>query len=459
MSELERSLDYARDHQQQHLNELIEFLRIPSVSTLPEHRADVQRAAEWLAENMRRAGLSAVEVFPTAGHPVVYGEWMGAGPDAPTVLVYGHYDVQPVDPIDLWDSPPFEPEIRDGELYARGASDDKGQLFVHVKAAEAMLNATGGLPVNVKMLFEGEEEIGSPHLEPFVLEHKDLLAADSALVSDSRILDSDTPCILYGLRGLTYMEGIARGPARDLHSGTYGGSVHNPAQVIGEIIAALHDENGRVAIPGFYDDVRPLTDEEREQLARVPYSLEQWQEETGLDKPWGEPEYTLLERVSARPTCDVNGIYGGFQGQGGKTIIPAMAGAKISMRLVPDQDPNRIAELFEDYVRSVAGDHVELEVINHNNGWWAITDLDSAEIQAAAAAYEATWGKRPVFTREGGSIPIVATFQRELGTPVVLMGFGLDDNIHSPNEHFRIKHFYRGIETVIHYYHRLAARS
>lgn len=459
MSQLEQSLEYARNQQQKNLDELTEFLRIPSVSTLPEHKPDVQRAAEWLAENMRRAGLDEVQIFPTAGHPIVYGEWMGAGAGAPTVLVYGHYDVQPVDPLDLWDSPPFEPVIRDGEIYARGASDDKGQMFIHVKAVEAMLNATGTLPVNVKLLYEGEEEIGSPNLETFVLEHKDLLVADSGLVSDSRILAADTPTILYGLRGMTYMEVIARGPARDLHSGTYGGSVHNPAQVIGEIIAALHDENGTITIPGFYDDVRPVTEDEREALARVPYSLEQWQGETGLAEPWGEAEYTLLERVSARPTCEVNGIYGGFQGKGGKTIIPAMAGAKISMRLVPDQDPDQIAELFSDYVRSIAGDHVELEILNHNNGWWAIADLESPEIQAAAAAYEATWGRSPVFTREGGSIPIVATFQRELGTPVVLMGFGLDDNIHSPNEHFRVSHFYRGIETVIHYYHRLAANN
>lgn len=459
MPELEQALDDARARQAAYLQQLTDFLRIPSVSTLPAHADDVRRAAEWLAENMRAAGLQHVEVMPTERHPVVYGDWLLAGDDAPTVLVYGHYDVQPADPLELWESPPFEPVIRDGELYARGASDDKGQMFLHVKAVESMLRANGRLPVNVKMIFEGEEEIGSPNLERFVREHTDLLAADSALVSDSRILAEDRPSILYALRGLTYMEVVVRGPKRDLHSGAYGGSVHNPAQVVGEIIAALHDGEGRVLIPGFYDDVRSLSAEEREALNSVPYPLEQWQAETGLEEPWGEPEYTLLERLGARPTCDVNGIYGGFQGEGGKTIIPARAGAKISMRLVPDQDPERIARLFTEYVRSIAGDQVELEILNHNNGWWAITDIDSAEMHAAADAFAATWGSRPYFTREGGSIPIVATFQRELGTPAVLMGFGLDDNIHSPNEHFRVAHFHRGIETVIHYYTNLAGQS
>lgn len=458
MSELEQALEHAQSSRGDYLAQLMEFLRIPSVSTLPGHQPDVQQAANWLADNMRNAGLQSVEIYPTDGHPIVYGEWMGAGEDAPTVLVYGHYDVQPVDPLDLWDTPPFEPEIRDGELYARGSSDDKGQMFIHVKAVQAMLAANGSLPVNVKMIFEGEEEIGSLHLETFVLDHTDLLAADSGLVSDSRILDADTPSILYALRGLTYMEVIVRGPSRDLHSGAYGGSVDNPAQVVGEIIAALHDDNGTILIPGFYDNVRELSDEEREALNAVPYTEAQWSEETGLDKPWGEKDYTLLERLGARPTCEVNGIYGGFQGEGGKTIIPAMAGAKISMRLVPDQDPDRIAEIFTDYVKSLVGDQVELEILNHNNGWWALADIDSPEMQAAADAFEATWGQEPYFTREGGSIPIVATFQKELGTPVVLMGFGLDDNIHSPNEHFRVSHFYKGIDTVIHYFYNLAAQ-
>jgi acetylornithine deacetylase/succinyl-diaminopimelate desuccinylase-like protein len=425
---------------------------------LSEHKGDIVRAAEWVAADMERVGLENIGVMPTEGNPVVYGEWMGAGRDAPTVLVYGHYDVQPVDPIELWDSPPFEPEIRDGEIYARGASDDKGQMLVHIKAVESMLAAEGGLPVNVKMMFEGEEEIGSANLEPFVLAHKDLLAADSGLISDGRIISGEQPSIVYALRGLTYMEFRVSGPSRDLHSGSYGGSVHNPAQVVAEVIAALHDKDGRVMIPGFYDKVRPLSEREREALSKVPTVLERWQAETGLKEPWGEVEYTLLERVTARPTCEVNGMWGGFQDEGSKTIIPAEAGAKVSMRLVADQDPEEIAELFTAYVESLTTDAVRVEFINHNCSWPAITPIDSDEMEAAASAYEAAWGRAPVFTREGGSIPIVATIQKELGAAVVLMGFGLDDNIHSPNEHFRVNHFYRGIEAVIHYYHNLGGK-
>ncbi len=455
---LEKAIEHAHANRERYLAQLFDLLRIPSISTLSEHKADIQRAADWLAADMARAGLNNVQVMPTAGNPVVYGEWLGAGDGAPTVLVYGHYDVQPVDPLELWETPPFEPTLREGKIYARGASDDKGQAFIHIKALEAMLAANGRLPVNVKIVLEGEEEIGSLNLEPFVVAHKDLLAATSGLISDSRILNPQQPSITYALRGMTYMEVRVRGPKRDLHSGSYGGSVHNPAQVVAEIIAALHDKDGRITIPGFYDKVRPLSAEERAALAKVPYTLAQWQEETGLHTPWGEPEYTLLERMTARPTCEVNGIWGGFQGEGGKTIIPAEAGAKISMRLVPDQDPDEIARLFTDYVKQLAGDKVQIEVIQHTGGWWAITPIDSLEMQAAARAYEAVWGVPPVFTREGGSIPIVATFQRELGTPVVLMGFGLDDNVHSPNEHFRVDHFYKGIDTVIHYYHYLAER-
>lgn len=451
----EKAIAHAHASRDAYLAQLQDFLRIPSISTLSERKPDIERAARWIADDMGRVGLENVEIIPTDGHPVVYGDWLGAGEDAPTVLVYGHYDVQPVDPLDLWESDPFDPVVRDGEIYARGSSDDKGQMLVHIKAVESMLAAEGKLPVNVKMIFEGEEEIGSPSLQPFVMTHKDQLAADSSLISDGRVLGADQPSIVYALRGLTYMEIRVSGPKRDLHSGSYGGSVHNPAQAVAEIIAALHDENGTITIPGFYDRVRPISDEEREALRQVPYTLDIWQDETGLKKPWGEAEYTLLERVSARPTCEVNGMWGGFQGEGGKTIIPAEAGAKISMRLVPDQDPNEIAELFARYVTRLASDMVKVEVIRHSAGWPAITPLDSPEMKAAAAAYEAAWGTAPVFTREGGSIPIVAVFQNVLGAPAVLMGFGLDDNIHSPNEHFRIQNYYRGIDTVIHYYHNL----
>lgn len=456
---LQEAIEYAHANREHYRDQLFELLRIPSISTLSEHKPDIERAAQWLAADMARIGMKNARVIPTAGHPIVYGEWLEAGPGAPTVLVYGHYDVQPVDPLALWESPPFEPTVRDGEIYARGASDDKGQAFVHLKAIESMLAATGRLPVNVKIILEGEEEIGSPSLEPFVLANKELLAATSGLVSDSRIVSAEQPSIVYGLRGITYMEIRVKGPKRDLHSGSYGGSVHNPAQVVAEIIAGLHDADGRITIPGFYDRVREVSAEERAALARVPYDLEQWREETGLSEPWGEAEFTVVERTTIRPTCEVNGTWGGFQGEGGKTIIPAEAGAKISMRLVPDQDPDEIARLFEQYVRRLAGDKVQLEVLDLHGGWWALTPLDSVEIRAAAKAYEAVWGVQPVYTREGGSIPIVATFQKELGAPVVLMGFGLDDNIHSPNEHFRLDHFYKGIETAIRYHYYLAGQA
>jgi acetylornithine deacetylase/succinyl-diaminopimelate desuccinylase-like protein len=447
----EQALQYAQNTRDRFLEELKELLRIPSISTLPEYKDDIARAAQWLAEDMKRIGMDHVQVYPTDGHPVVYGEWMGAK-DAPTVLVYGHYDVQPVDPLNEWESPPFEPAIRDGKIYARGASDNKGQAFAHVKAVEAYLKGAGGIPVNVKLILEGEEEIGSPNLEPFVIDHKNLLAADSGLVSDSRIISPEQPSILYGLRGLLYTQIDVRGPDRDLHSGTYGGSVHNPAQALAEIITALHDETGYITIPGFYDSVRQLPQEEREALSRVPYPLEQWQEETGLQEPWGEPEYTLIERMGARPTCEVNGIWGGFQGAGGKTIIPAEAGAKISMRLVPDQDPQEIAKNFTDYIHSIAPSSLEVDVTIIAMSFPAMVPLDAPEMKAASQAYETVWGVAPVYTREGGSIPIVATFQRELSMPVILMGFGLSDNVHSPNEHFRVDHFYKGIDTIIHYY-------
>ncbi len=454
---LNQALDHARANRGRYLNQLFDFLRIPSISTQAEHKPDVQRAAEWVAADMRRVGLTNVQVVPTAGNPIVYGEWLGAGEEAPTVLIYGHYDVQPVDPLELWQSPPFEPQIRDGLIYARGVSDDKGQMFIHIKAIESMLSANGRLPVNVKLIFEGEEEIGSINLEAFVLSHREMLAADVSLVSDTGMITPDQPLIVYGLRGMCYMEFRIKGPKRDLHSGGYGGTVYNPAQLVAEIIAALHDEKGTVTIPGFYDRVRPLTDEERRAINSAPYSLEQWQSETGLRKPWGEPEYTLHERIGARPTCEVNGIWGGWQGEGGKTIIPAEAGAKISMRLVPDQDPQEIARLFAEFVRERVPDDMQVQINDLAGGWWAITPLDSPAMRAASRAYEATWGVPPVFAREGGSIPIVATFQKELNAPAVLMGFGLrDDAAHAPNERFREDHFYKGIDTVIHYFHYLA---
>lgn len=451
---LDTALTHSNMNRQIYLDQLFELLRIPSISTLPEHKSDIQRAAEWIAADMSRAGLRNVQVMPTKGNPVVYGDWMDAGPQAPTVLVYGHYDVQPVDPLALWDSQPFDPQVRDGSIYARGASDDKGQMFLHIKAAESVL-AGGRIPVNVKMIFEGEEEIGSPSLEAFVLSHLDLLAASTGLISDGRIISPTQPSLVYALRGMAYMEFRIKGPKRDLHSGSYGGSVHNPAQLVAEIIAAMHDADGKVLIPGFYDKVRALSAEERANLAKAD-SLAQWQDETGLKNPWGENEFSIIERTTARPTCEVNGMWGGFLGEGSKTIIPAEAGAKVSMRLVADQDPNEIENLFAEFVSKFVPENYQIQLIKHVAGWPAITPIDSPEMKAASKAYEAVWGKPPLFTREGGSIPIVATFQKELGTPVVLMGFGLDDNIHSPNEHFAVDHFFKGIDTVIHYYHNLA---
>ena len=452
--------DYARAHRSRFVEELKAFLRIPSISTLSEHAADVRRAAEWLAEQMRLAGIQHVELVETGGHPIVYGEWLGAGPDAPTVVVYGHYDVQPVDPLDEWKTPPFEPTIIGENIYARGATDDKGQLFIHVKAAEAYLKTAGRLPVNVKYIFEGEEEVGSAHLDTFIAENRERLAASSAIISDTHILGPETPSIVYGLRGLAYIEVTVQGPRNDLHSGLYGGAVENPALVLARMLAQLHDEQGRVTIPGFYDAVRPLTPLERESLAQVPYGEEELKAETGVPAVWGEPEYSIVERIGARPTLDVNGMWAGFTGEGAKTIIPARASAKISMRLVPDQDPDDIAQRAIAYLQDLAPPTVTFSAKTLHGGKPALIPLDSVPMQAAAAAFEVVWGKRPIFTREGGSIPVVATFMDILGAPPVMLGFGLgDDNLHAPNEKFYLPNFYRGIETVIEYLRLLAEMS
>ena len=386
----------------------------------------------------------------------MYADWLHAGDDVATVLVYGHYDVQPVDPLDLWDSDPFEPTLRDGCLYARGISDNKAQLITHVKAIESMLVGNGRLPVNVKLCFDGEEEIGSPNIEPFVKTHQTLLAADLVLVSDGAMIRTDQPSIDYALRGVISAEIHVTGPRRDLHSGSYGGSVHNPAQAIAEIVAALHNPDGTVAIPGFYDDVNTLSSTERELLQQVPYNESQWRDETGAPKPWGERAFTFYERMTARPTCEVNGLWGGFQGEGFKTIIPAAAGAKISMRLVENQDANKIAQQFVAFVKSFAPDTVQVSVTVQAGADAAVTPYESPYIRAAMRAYEVGWGATPVLSRGGGSLPIVATFQRELGTPLVMMPFGLDDNRHSPNEHYRLEHFDKGLDTAVYFYHFLS---
>ncbi len=446
------TLEYARSHRDEFLDELKAFLSIPSISTQAEHKPDIERAAVWLRDRLQDAGFPRAEVMPTAGHPVVYGEWMAAGADAPTILIYGHYDVQPPDPLDLWETPPFEPTVVGDDLFARGASDDKGQLYVHVKAMEAFRETEGAPPVNVKCIFEGEEESGSPSLEPFIREHTDLLAADVAVVSDTGMLGKETPSIVYGLRGLAYVEVEVTGPDHDLHSGLYGGAVLNPINALCAMIARLHDEDGRITIPGFYDRVRPLSDEERAELAEAPFDRQEWLEEAGVTTDWGEPDYTIIERTSARPTLDVNGIWGGYIEPGAKTVLPSKACAKISMRLVPDQDPVRIGQLFRDYFTDIAPQGVDVAVRPLHGGEPAIVDRDSPAMKAASRAYAKAFGKEPVLVRRGGSIPVVATFQKVLGVETVLMGFGLpDDRLHSPNEKFHLPNFYRGIEAAIHF--------
>ena len=445
------TIQYARTHQARFLDELKEFLTIPSISTQPEHQADMHHAATWLRDQLLAAGFTQATLMPTPGHPVVYAEWLAAGDGAPTVLIYGHYDVQPADPLDLWDTPPFEPTVVGDDLFARGASDDKGQAFIYVKVTEAFKNTVGSLPINVKCIFEGEEEMGSVHLDDFIREHRELLAADVVLISDSHILSKDMPAIVYALRGLAYLEVTVTGPDHDLHSGIYGGAVNNPLNALCRMIAQLQDAEGRIHIPGFYDKVRDLDAGERAELAKIPYDHQAWLEEAGVRTDWGEAAYTVIERTSARPTLDVNGIWGGYIEPGAKTVLPSRASAKISMRLVPDQEPHEVAALFTAYMQQIAPPSVTVEVRDLHGGDGAIVRRDSPAMQAAFAAYARAFGVEPIFMRDGGSIPVVATFQKVLGIDTVLMGFGLpDDRLHAPNEKFHIPNFYRGIETIIH---------
>ncbi|MCS7082937.1 MAG: dipeptidase [Bacteroidota bacterium] len=447
---------YVEAHWERFLEELKDLLRIPSVSADPAHRADVARAAQWLADHLRGLGLEA-EVLPTDGHPIVYAEWLGA-PDAPTVLCYGHYDVQPPDPLELWESPPFEPTIRDGKLYARGASDDKGQAFLHLKALEAYLRAEGRPPVNVKFLLEGEEEVGSAHLAPFIERHRDRLRADVVLISDTAMFGPEEPSITYALRGLCYLEVELEGPNRDLHSGVYGGSVDNPALILARILAALHDAYGRITVPGFYDRVRPLEESERRLLAELPFDEAAYRRDLGLEALWGELGYTPLERATARPALDVNGLWSGYQGPGAKTVLPAQAGAKLSARLVPDQRAQEIAELIEAHLKRLCPPTARIRVRRLHGAEPVLVPLDHPALQAAARACERVFGRKPYFTREGGSIPVVALFDRLLGLKSVLLGFGLSsDAIHSPNEHFRLENFRKGIHTVAAFWRELAA--
>ncbi len=442
-------VDYARNNRSRYLEMLKELLSIPSISTQSVHNADMQRCAEWLTQTMSSVGLKNTAIYPTPGHPVVYGEWLEAGPNAPTALIYGHYDVQPPDPLELWETPPFEPSVRGDNIYARGATDDKGQLFIHLAAVDALFKTTGALPVNIKFIIEGEEESGGKNLDPFIKSHQDLLAADCALISDTSIVSPEQPSIVYALRGLATLEIEVKSAARDLHSGQYGGAIHNPLLALSQIISAMFDENNRITIPGFYDDVLPLGDEERDLLAALPDTLLQ---ETGARNLWGDPAFTPVERISARPTFEVHGIVGGYTDEGVKTVIPAEATAKISMRLVPNQDPQKIAQRFTDYVNALAPDTVTLKIRQTGLGNGAVIDRNDPSMMAASNAYQAAFRRRPIFTREGGSIPVVAAFQRILDLPVVMMGFGLtDDRLHSPNEKFHLPNFYRGIETSIHF--------
>lgn len=455
---MQKSLDYSRTKRADFLEQLVDFLRIPSISTLPEYSSEVARAAEWLATELKRIGMENIEVYTTPGHPIVYSDLLH-NESAPTILIYGHYDVQPVDPIEEWASPPFEPTTRDGKIYARGSTDDKGQVFMQIKALEACLHENGRLPVNVKVIFEGEEESGSVHLDNWIQEHAEMLAANTVLISDSSWLNVDQPTIPYSLRGIAAAEIHVYGPNHDLHSGGYGGTVHNPASALARIIAALHDQDGHVTIPGFYDRVRILSQDERAELQRVPRHLEDWQRETGLEKPWGEPGYSLIERTGTRPTCEVNGMWSGFTGTGGKTIIPAEAHAKITMRLVANQDPLEIQQLFSKYVMSLAPDDLSVAVeTSPDVGWPATTPIDCAEMKAAKNVYQTVWGTDPVFIPGGGSIPVVATLQRALDIPVVLMGFGLPDSgVHAPNEWLSLDQLEKGIEALIRYYYALAS--
>ena len=450
--------EYVKAHFEQFQEQLFDLLRIPSISTSAERAGEVKRAAHWLEADLNRIGMQTVEVIPTAGHPIVYAEWMGAGIDAKTILIYGHYDVQPAVQADGWVNQPFEPEIRDGKIFARGSSDDKGQVFAHVKAVEALLANGGKAPVNIKLLIEGEEEIGSTHLGEFVAANKTRLKADVCVISDSGMPHPDQPSIVYALRGLATMEVEVYGPATDLHSGTYGGSVHNPVQALAEIIAQLHKPDGSVAVPGFYDDVLPLSDEERTELQKTGMTETVWRQTTGAAQPWGEPGYAIHERTGARPTLEINGMAGGYFEPGFKTVLPAKAWAKISCRLVANQDPEKIGMLVRNYIMNISPATIRTEVSVVRGAPAAFVDIRTPEMKAAIKAYEQGWGKKPVFMREGGSIPVVGDFQKELGAPVILMGFGLnDDGAHSPNEHFMVEMFRKGINTAIYFYEAIGA--
>lgn len=444
---------FLADNAPRFLDELKTFLAIPSVSTDPERADDVARCADWLATAIRATGFGDVRVYPTPGHPIVYAEDCTAGADAPTVLFYGHYDVQPVDPLHLWTNPPFEPTVRDGRIYARGATDDKGQVYLHIKALEALRTVSGTLPVNVKLLIEGEEEIGSPNLAPFVREQAAMLACDAVVVSDTPMFAPGKPSLVYGLRGLAYLQIDVEGPNRDLHSGSYGGAVNNPLNALATILASLKDETGRIRIPGFYDAVVDIESDERALLAGLGYSDERLLEDVGVDRLFGEPGYTTPERLWARPTLDVNGMIGGFTGEGAKTVLPAKASAKVSMRLVPNQRTSEIAAAFTNYVLSLVPAGIRVTVTDLHGADPVLVPRDTPAMHAAAAAMEETFGEPCRFSREGGSIPVVLLFDTVLKVPTVLMGFGLNnENAHSPDEHFDLGNYQNGMRAAARFY-------
>jgi acetylornithine deacetylase/succinyl-diaminopimelate desuccinylase-like protein len=453
---MQEIISYLEENKSRFLSELKEFLAIPSVSTKAENKQEMQRCAEWITEHLTALEMQNTRIYETTGHPIVCSEWLG-DPAQPTVLLYGHYDVQPAEPLALWTSPPFEATIRDGNLYGRGATDDKGQIFIHFKAIEAYLKTSKRLPINLKLMLEGEEEIGSPHLAPFIEAQQDLLKADLAVISDTPFFAKGVPSICYGLRGIVYMQLEVTGPNRDLHSGSYGGAVHNPILALTEIIAQLHDRTGRITIPGFYDDVQRLTKKEREAYRELPWSETKYAKGLGVRQLHGEKGYTTLERLWARPTLDCNGIWGGYTGEGAKTVIPARASAKISMRLVPDQQPEKIARAFEKFVKKIAPKTVHVSIQCLNLGEPAMTPIDSPGVKAAMKALEKGFGKKPLYQREGGSIPVVTHFKKILGLDTVLLGFGLpDENAHAPDEFINLDNLFDGMKTIAHFYDELA---
>ncbi len=454
---MNKVIDYINSNKKNFVEELISFLKIPSISNNSENKQDMVTCAKWVSENMAKSGLENIQIFKTKGHPVVYGDWLKAGNDKPTILVYGHYDVQPVDPLELWTSPPFEPVIKDDIIYARGTTDDKGQLFIHFKSIEAFIKTKGSLPVNIKVIIEGEEEIGSPSLDEFLNDKKDLLSCDYVVISDTSMYTDELPSICYGLRGLTYMEIEVTGPNKDLHSGSFGGAVDNPINALAHIISKLKNDKGKILIDRFYDDVINLTEKEREEFKRLPFDEKAFMSELDVDELFGEEGYTTEERKTARPTLDCNGVWGGYEGAGAKTVLPSKAGAKISMRLVPNQDPEKIEKLFTEYVNKIAPKSVKVKITSLHSAKGSVTPIDTDAIKAAVKALKLGYGKEPVFMREGGSIPIVNTFKELLGADTILLGFGLqNENAHSPNENLNLNNFQRGILSIAYYYNELS---